>query len=156
MDTQECCPKFDPSKWENKVFEWKDKYFIKGKVLTFFYMPLNYGSVMTKLTKIAEEENVKDKEALCLNSMDSKWTSNLYLAIDKEIDGQDCMKLSGKYISRVYEGSYQDMGKWFEDFNNYLKERKLEVRNTYTWYTTCPKCAKKYGKNYTVLIGELI
>jgi len=23
------------------------------------------------------------------------------------------------------------------------------------WYTTCPKCAKKYGKNYVVIIAEV-
>jgi hypothetical protein len=24
----------------------------------------------------------------------------------------------------------------------------------YQWYTTCPKCAKKYGKNYVVIIAQ--
>ena len=23
------------------------------------------------------------------------------------------------------------------------------------WYTTCPKCAKAYGKNYVVIIAEV-
>jgi hypothetical protein len=23
------------------------------------------------------------------------------------------------------------------------------------WYTTCPKCAKKYGKNYVVILAEI-
>ncbi|WP_369688185.1 hydrolase [Anaerophaga thermohalophila] len=22
------------------------------------------------------------------------------------------------------------------------------------WYTTCPKCAKKYGKNYVAIVGQ--
>jgi hypothetical protein len=23
------------------------------------------------------------------------------------------------------------------------------------WYTTCPKCAQKYGKNYVVIIAQV-
>ncbi|MCK7469725.1 MAG: 60S ribosomal export protein NMD3 [Desulfomicrobium escambiense] len=23
------------------------------------------------------------------------------------------------------------------------------------WYTTCPKCAKKYGKNYVAIVGAI-
>jgi hypothetical protein len=25
----------------------------------------------------------------------------------------------------------------------------------YMWYTTCPKCAKKYGKNYVTIIAQI-
>ncbi len=25
----------------------------------------------------------------------------------------------------------------------------------YMWYTTCPKCAKKYGKNHVVILGAV-
>ena len=30
---QECCPKFEPSKWDNKTFTWKNKPFIKETVI---------------------------------------------------------------------------------------------------------------------------
>lgn len=36
---QECCPRFDPSPWDNKIFEWQDKKFIKDKVLPFSICP---------------------------------------------------------------------------------------------------------------------
>ena len=39
----ECCPKFNPEPWDGKTLEWKDKLFIKDKVFTFFYMPVNFG-----------------------------------------------------------------------------------------------------------------
>ena len=40
----DCCPPFDPKDWDNKTFEWKDKKFIKDKVFSIFYMPLNFWS----------------------------------------------------------------------------------------------------------------
>ena len=46
IEKPECCPKFDPAPWDGKVFEWKDKKFIKDHVSTIFYMPLNFGGVI--------------------------------------------------------------------------------------------------------------
>ena len=33
--------------------------------------------------------------------------------------------------------------------------KKVNVGKMYMWYTTCPGCAKKYGKNYVVIISEV-
>ena len=42
-----------------------------------------------------------------------------------------------------------------KDFENYVKEKNMIVEKMYMWYTTCPKCAKKYGKNYVVIVGKV-
>lgn len=50
--TQEvCCPRVDPDNWQDKIFNWNDKKFIKGKVFTLMYMPLNFGGVISRLMK---------------------------------------------------------------------------------------------------------
>jgi len=64
-------------------------------------------------------------------------------------------KLSGKFLSKVYEGDFKDTGKWMEDFKKYATDKNLKPTKYYMWYTTCPKCAKKYGKNYVVIIGKI-
>ncbi len=155
MENNECCPKLYPTKWENQILEWKDKLFVKGKVFTFFFMPLNYGSVMTKLTKKIDEAGAKMIDNLCLSDHSSKWNMDLYLAVDKEIEGLENIKLSGKFLSKVYDGEYQNTGTWTKDFEDYALKNNYKVKKQYMWYTTCPKCAKKYGKNYTVILGEL-
>ncbi len=35
-----------------------------------------------------------------------------------------------------------------------LKEKAMTMKRSFMWYTTCPKCAKKYGKNYVVILGK--
>jgi hypothetical protein len=35
------------------------------------------------------------------------------------------------------------------------KSKGLNITKEYMWYTTCPKCAKKYGKNYVVIVGKI-
>lgn len=80
---------------------------------------------------------------------------DIYLAVKKEVPSLNNAVLSGKFFSRVYEGSFRDSGKWMKDFQEESSHRGHNLKKTYMWYTTCPKCAKVYGKNYVVAIGEL-
>ena len=150
-----CCPRFNPESWDCKVIEWKEKKFIKGKVKTFMYMPINFGKVITKLMGKVEKVGAGTPDNLCLSDHTSKWNMDIYLAVDKEIEGAENVTLSGKYLSKVYEGAFKDTGKWSEDYKKYTKEKGFEIMKWYMWYTTCPKCAKKYGENYVVIIARV-
>ena len=150
-----CCPKFAPEPWDDKIHEWNDKLFIRDKVFTLFYMPMNFGSVMKRLNKRVESAGAKMPDWLCLSEHTSKWNMNVYLAVDKEIPDANHEKLSGKMVSKVYEGPYQDTGQWCADYEAYCREKGLAIKKQYMWYTTCPKCAKKYGKNYVVIMGQI-
>lgn len=81
----ECCPEFDPKPLDGEMFEWENKKFIKDKVITFFYFPLNFGKIIRKLNKKIENVNAICPQWLCLSKHISKWKMILYLAVDKEI-----------------------------------------------------------------------
>jgi len=151
----ECCPKFDPAPWDNKLFEWNDKKFIHDKVFTFFYMPVDFGKVMRRLDLKVRNAGASIPGNLCLSDHTSKWNMDVYLAVDKEISGVENVKLSGKYFSKVYEGPYRDTGKWSKDYVQDSKNQGFNIKKWYMWYTTCPKCAKKYGKNYVVIVSNI-
>jgi hypothetical protein len=150
-----CCPEFDPALWDNKTFEWKNKKFIKVKVFTLFFMPVNFGSVMRRLVKQVEAAGAKSPDWLALSEHTSRWNMDVYYAVDREIPGAENTTLSGKYFCRVYEGPFKHTGLWCKDFETVAVEKKLAVDTLYMWYTTCPKCAKKYGKNYVVIFGKI-
>ena len=150
-----CCPEFDPTVWDDKSIEWTDKKFIKERVPTFFFMPLNFGSKMKKLDKQVSNAGAVISDNLCLSDHTSKWNMDLYLAVDKDIPGAVNTTLSGKFFSKVYEGHFRDTGKWCKDYESIVESKGQKVMKWYMWYTTCPKCAKKYGKNYTVIISQV-
>jgi hypothetical protein len=152
---KECCPKFNPTPWKDKIFEWKNKKFIKGKVFTLFFMPINFGSVVTKLMNKTEKAGGKAPDWMSLSDHTSMWNMDLYVAVDRKIPDAENVKLSGKFFSKVYEGNFKDTGKWCKDFAKHAKKKKIETEKLFMWYTTCPKCAKKYGKNYVVIIGKI-
>ena len=151
----ECCPKFDPSLWDGKRMEWKNKKFIKDHVWTFLYIPINFGAVMTRLMGKVKVANVGVPDWLCLSDSVSPWKMDLYLAVDKDIPGVDSVSMTGAFIAKVFEGEFKDVGKWMKEFGEYTNSKGLSVKKQFMWYTTCPKCAKKYGKNYVVFFGQL-
>ncbi len=151
----ECCPKFNPAPWDAKDFSWDGKRFIKGKVRTFFFMPLNFGGAITRLMKKAGQAGAQIPDYVCLSDHTSKWNMDIYLAVDREIPGAENITFSGRFVSKVYEGNFKDTDKWCQDFAAYVKNRGLTTKKMYMWYTTCPKCAKKYGKNYVVIIAQV-
>jgi hypothetical protein len=150
-----CCAEFDPIPWDGKVFEWKDKKFIKDNVFTIFYMPVNFGGVMRKLDKKVSEANANIPDGMGLSDHTSKWNMDIYLAVDKEITDAQNTTMSGTFVSKVYEGPYSDTGKWQQDFTTWCNNQAHKTSKIYMWYTTCPKCAKKYGKNYVAIIAEI-
>ncbi len=150
-----CCPEFNPVPWDSKILEWDNKKFIKDKVRTFLYMPLNFGSVIKKIMKKAEKEESFSPDYLCLSDHTSKWNMDIYLAVEEVIGGIQNITMSGSFFSRVYEGNFKDTGKWCSDFKSHAEKAGLNIGKIYMWYTTCPKCAKKYGKNYVVVIGKI-
>jgi hypothetical protein len=151
----ECCPEFNPAPWDDKIFEWDNKKFIKDKVFTFFYMPINFGAVIRRMTGKIDKAGAKALDWMSLSDHTSKWNMDLYVAVDRDVPGAENVALSGKFLSKVYEGDFKETGKWRKDFEEHAKNKGQAVKKMYMWYTTCPKCAKKYGKNYVVIIARV-
>jgi len=150
-----CCPPFTPISWDDQTFKWDNKLFIKDRVFTIFYMPVNFGQVMKRLDKVVKSAGATIPDYLCLSDHTSKWIMDVLLAVDKEIPGAKNMTLSGDFYSKVYEGPFRDTEKWCKDFDKLAISHGFTIKKWFMWYTTCPKCAKKYGKNYVVIIGEI-
>lgn len=159
MDTiesnQVCCPEFNPIPWDDKIFEWNEKLFVKDSVCTLFYMPLNFGGVMKRLDRKVTAAGAVVPDNLCLSEHTSKWNMDLFLAVDKDVPDAESTAMTGKFFCKVYEGPFGDTGKWMKDYESLTNSKGFAIKKQYLWYTTCPKCAKKYGKNYVVIVGKV-
>lgn len=155
MKGEECCPKFSPKHWDEKVLKWKNKKFVKIKVFTFFNIPVNFGGAMKSIDKKIRAAGAKVPDYLGLSEHTSMWNMDVFIAVDRKIPDAENVTLSGKFLSKVYEGDYKNTGRWCKDFEAYAKRKKMKIKKWYMWYTTCPKCAEKYGKNYVVIIARV-
>ncbi|MFA5076898.1 MAG: hydrolase [Candidatus Micrarchaeia archaeon] len=150
-----CCPRFDPGPWDKKRITWKNKLFLKDRVLSIFHIPLNFGQVIVKNMEMIQKADALSPKPLMLSDENSIFGSDVYIATSKEVPGANMVKISGTFLSKVFEGPYQDMGKWIAEMHEYAKSEKEEPKKTYFFYTTCPNCAKHYGKNYTVILMQV-
>jgi hypothetical protein len=47
------------------------------------------------------------------------------------------------------------MGKWTKEMKGFVEAKGKSMKRIYFFYTTCPACAKYYGKNYTVILAKV-
>ena len=158
-EATQCCPKFEPEPWDEKEIIWKDKLFIRDSVWQFMHMPLP--SVFAKTVgrmwqKIQDAEANPDiKDFLMLAYDPSPWKSELYMYVTKEVPNAENIKLSGNYITKVFDGPYNAVPKWAKEMDRFVSQKGKKVKKYYFYFTTCPKCAKIYGKNYVVVFAEV-
>jgi hypothetical protein len=159
----ECCPEFSLEKWDKKTFNWDNKQFIKETIPTLFHVPFPsmIGKKITKMMDLATRANKIDSkkdEVLILFQDPSAFRSNIYISVTGDVPGANNVKISGTFIARVYDGSYNEIIKFVKDMNAYLeKEGKKIPPNDeyYIHYAYCPKCAQKFGHNYMILFAKI-
>lgn len=157
--TDQCCPVFDPKPFENQTLQWENKLFVKDTMRTFMHMPLFgvFGKTITRMMKTIDEQQAlpPESEILMLSTDPSPWKSELYIHVTKEIKGGENMRLSGTYLTKVYDGPYSEIRKWVGDLQAHAKNSQKKLKRMFFYYTTCPKCAKKHGHNYVVGFAEV-
>lgn len=150
-----CCPRFDPKPWDEKEIVWKDKLFLKDRVLSIFHIPLNFGKVVVKNAEKIKNADALPAVPLMLSDENSLWGSDVYIAVAKNVPEAEMVKMSGKFLSKVFEGSFQNAGKWAKEMEGHVEKKGKKTKKMYFFYTTCPACAKHYGKNYVVILAQV-
>lgn len=147
-----CCAVPNVSAWDKKEVKFEDKHFIRMYTKSFLYVPLNMSKVMTAIQKQAEEAGatMPAKEAMTLSREISPWKAEQLYAVSKPVAGADNVTLNESLLTQVFEGPYKDAGKWHKSLLELAKNKGKQVEKAYFFYTTCPKCAQHYGKNYVI------
>lgn len=150
-----CCEPFNPEPWQNKEITWNNKLFVRDHVTSFLHIPLNFGQKVVKNMSLIEAAGAKSAHQLMLTDENSLWGADIYIDVIKEVLGAQMATISGTFLTKVFEGPYQNAGKWAKEMEEYAKSRGKNLKKLYFSYTTCPKCAKAYGKNYVVLFAQI-
>jgi len=150
-----CCEPFNPKPWQDKEIIWQDKIFVKDHVASLFHIPLNMGRKIIKNMELIEKVGAKAPYQLMLTDEKSLWGADIYIDVSKDVPGAQMATLSGTFLTKVFEGPYQNAGKWAQEMKEYVENKSKKLKKLYFSYTTCPKCAKAYGKNYVVLFAQI-
>ncbi|MDU8911620.1 hydrolase [Aestuariicoccus sp. MJ-SS9] len=155
-NTTGCCPKFNPIGWDNQTLHFRDKPFVRALTKSAMHVPLNMGTVFTRVQEHIEDSAAFDPEQMIVLSHDlSPWEGEHFFAVTREVEDEEMVTLSGDYMTRVFEGPYSQAKDWMHDMEVAARANGKEPKTVYMFYTTCPRCAKAYGENYVVGVVEV-
>ena len=155
-NTTGCCPKFNPEGWDGRRLHFENKPFVRATTKSLMHIPLNMGSVFTRVQKHIEDAGAQDPEGYLVLSRDLSATEGEHLfAVTREVPGEEMTTLSGDFITRVFEGPYRKAKDWVHDMETAAEADGHTAKQVYMFYTTCPKCARAYGKNYVIGVAEI-
>lgn len=151
---KECCPRFDPAPWQERWLVLDGKRFVKDRVRSFLRIPLNFGGVMVRNMEKIQRAGAEMPRGIALSDENSLWGADLYLEVSKEVPGAEMASIEGSFLAQAYEGPFRDIPKWIADMKRRMAAKSKTVKRLLFYYTTCPKCAQKYGKNYVVVFAQ--
>lgn len=152
-----CCAIPNIKDWDKKEVVFKNRHFIRLFTKSLLFMPLNMSKVMKTLNETAEKTSsmLPPEQAIILTRDISPWKAEQLYGVSKPVEGADNVVLDGKFVTMVFEGPYKDAEKWYKTLYDYTSEQGYDVNKIYFFYTTCPKCARHYGKNYTIGLAKV-
>jgi len=159
-NVKECCALFDPKPWHESRHIWKDKLFLYDTIPQLFHIPLpgTLGGTIKRMWENATRNKIETdiKNFLLLAHDPSPWKSELYLSVAKECTGLEIVKISGCFITMVFDGPYSAVPVFIKEMDRYLSGIKEKAEKYFFYFTTCPKCARKFGHNYIVAFAKVV
>jgi hypothetical protein len=150
-----CCPRFHPEPWEDQVLHFEDKPFLKVSTRSLFHIPLNMGPVFSRTVNAIKQAHADGEGMLVLSHEESPWHAEHLFAVSKDVPEAQMTRLSGDFVTKVFEGPYRDARTWCSTMKRAVLEKGKHLDTLYFFYTTCPRCAKHYGKNYVVGLAKV-
>lgn len=151
-----CCPKFNPEGWDGQELHFEDKPFLRATTKSAMHIPLNMGKVFSRVQTHIEEAGAYDpKDFIVLSHDTSAWESEHLFSVTQPVEDEEMTTLSGDFVTKVFEGPYREAKHWYEEMRELVAAKGGTPSDVYFFYTTCPKCAKAYGKNFIVGVARI-
>jgi len=151
-----CCLPFKPGAWDKLDLHFRGKRFVRARTRSLFHIPLNMAPVFARTWEAVSAAGAADSEFVILSDDESLWRGEHYFSVTKDVPGLDNVRLTGDYVTRVFEGPYRDAYIWVGEMRADVAEMGAKMGRLFFYYTTCPKCAERRGKNYVVGVAEVV
>lgn len=156
VNTTGCCPRFNPEGWDDRTLRFRRKPFLRATTRSVMHIPIDMGRVFSRVQDRVREAGAYDPQNFIVLSRDlSAWKAEHLFSVPGPVAGEEMTTLSGDFVTRVFEGPYRQVKSWDAEMRNLVAAKGGAPSDVYFFYTTCPKCARAYGKNYVVGVARL-
>lgn len=150
-----CCARFDPTGWDDQELHFEDKLFVRAATTSLFHVPLNMGSVFGRTWGAIQRAHADEGDVLVLSHDLSAFRAEHLFAVDRDVPGAEMVRLTGTFLTKVFEGPFAEARRWCTEMERFVAAKGKRLDTLYFFYTTCPNCAKAYGKNYVVGVARV-
>jgi hypothetical protein len=155
-NTTGCCPRFNPAGWDGAEMVFRDKPFLRARTISLAHVPVNMGKVFARVHAAAEAAKAWRPDHFLVMSRDlSAFSAEHLFAVDGPVPDEEMTTLSGRFLTKVFEGPYWKARDWHDEMEQLARDRGATPGPVWFFYTTCPKCAKAYGRNPVVGIVQI-
>jgi len=150
---------FDATRWNEQVFTWENKKFIRATIPQILHYPLPgiIRRIMRKMWKQATEAGAQpEREDFLMLAYDrSHWKCELYMPVKDTVPGADNVLLSGRYFTKVFDGPFSLVPKFTNDMDILLANREMLAKRYFFYSASCPLCARKVATDKIVAFAEI-
>lgn len=151
-----CCPRFNPEGWDGQDLHFRDKRFVRATTRALAHVPLDMSAVFARVGRNMEAAGAEDPaQRLVLSRDPSAFSGEHLFAVTGDVPGEAMVSVSGDYLTKVFEGPFREARNWHAQMQDMARAQGKEPKDVWFFYTTCPKCAKVYGKNPVVGVVEV-
>lgn len=151
-----CCPRFSPEGWDKQMLHFEAKPFVRATTHSQDYVPLDMAQIFGETFGAIEAAGAWEKDQSLILSRDLSPSKAEHLfAVGADVPRMEMVRLDGDYRTKIFEGPYDQEPQWKAAFEKELAAEGRAADTIYFYFTTCPKCAAFYGKNYVVGIAKL-
>ncbi len=151
-----CCPRFDPQGWDGLELTLADKLFVRAVTHAVFHVPVDTAKVFARVYRHLDAARAFDPRAFFVLSRDlGAWSAEHYFAAATKVPGEEMVRLSGRFRTKVFDEPHGQEKRWHKALKAISAAAGKPDGEGFFYYTTCPKCAARYGHNYVVGFAEI-
>lgn len=151
-----CCTLIDPKDWDGLELRFDEKLFVRAHTHAVFHVPIDMGRVFSRVQEHLEAAGAFDPKGFLVLSRDlGAWTSEHYFAATQDVPGEEMVRLTGTFVTKVFDGPFPEAKHWHEELQALSAARGMSGGAVFFFYTLCPKCGEHYGHNYVVGFAQV-
>ncbi|MGC8201312.1 hydrolase [Aliiroseovarius sp. PTFE2010] len=120
-----CCPKFDPKGWDGRHLSFHGQPIVRATTRSLVHDPINMGQVFTRVQGHIEDAGAQDPDDIFVLSRDQSATEGEhFFRVIGDVPGEDVIRLSGDFITRVFEGSNRQANNRVHEMETAAEEKQ--------------------------------
>ncbi|MEM2963452.1 MAG: hypothetical protein QXW70_00250 [Candidatus Anstonellales archaeon] len=153
-----CYPDLDVKKYDQRVWQFKQKPFLAVNVLQLFHVPINLKATIKYASEQIEKHSLgASSPQMMLYGMEGLFWGKVLFEVQKpHPDDKQNVFLSGTFLSKSYVGAYSGLSSALSELSELCKKKFSKTPTEFFfWYVSCKKCSGTDSNLKTIVFAKI-